>query len=453
MKTKPSVMLHKVKGGSVSSALQTQLSCPPALADGWSYKTIGDLVVRTKQRNPSVKPNERFTYVDVSAVSNTSFRITSPAELVGSEAPSRARKVINADDVIFATVRPTLKRVALVPQHFHDQIASTGYAVLRADREKVIPAYLYFQLLADSFITRMGELQRGASYPAIRDTDILNETIAVPTLSEQKKIAAVLGVVQRAMEQQERLQALTAELRNTIMRQLFAKGLHQEPQKETDFGLLPKSWELRAIGELGLDIGDGNYSTKYPRQDAFQRTGVPFLRANNMVESCLVWDDMRYISPELHETLKKGHTKKDDVCLVTRGNIGEVAYVTDEFVNANMNAQLVRINGGNTIDGKFLYFALTHPAIQSQFQSLKTGTALQQLPIGKLKFVRIPIPSREEQVEIANTLWLVSEKLSLIIRKRSALDALFRTLLHQLLTAQVRVRDLDWSEIEGASAA
>ena len=67
------------------------------LPEGWSRKSIGDLVVRTKQRNPSAKPNERFTYIDVSAISNTSFRITEPAELLGSEAPSRARKLIQKD--------------------------------------------------------------------------------------------------------------------------------------------------------------------------------------------------------------------------------------------------------------------------------------------------------------------------------------------------------------------
>ena len=59
----------------------------------------------------------------------------------------------------------------------------------------------------------MRELERGASYPAVRDNDVLNEVIPVPPLPEQRKIAAVLGGVQRAMEQQERLLALTAELR------------------------------------------------------------------------------------------------------------------------------------------------------------------------------------------------------------------------------------------------
>src|SRR5208337_3260416 len=123
----------------------------------WKMQSIGALVVRTQQRNPRAKPLESFAYIDVSAVSNTSFRITEATEMLGSEAPSRARKVVHHNDVLFATVRPTLKRVALVPSHLHDQIASTGYAVLRAKPELVEPTYLYYRLLTDPFIARMGD--------------------------------------------------------------------------------------------------------------------------------------------------------------------------------------------------------------------------------------------------------------------------------------------------------
>ena len=66
----------------------------------------------------------------------------------------------------------------------------------------------------------------------------------VPPLPEQRKIAGVLGVVQRAMEQQERLLALTAELKKALLHQLFTAGLRGEPQKQTEIGPVPESWEV-----------------------------------------------------------------------------------------------------------------------------------------------------------------------------------------------------------------
>ncbi|MGH9961164.1 MAG: restriction endonuclease subunit S [Pyrinomonadaceae bacterium] len=66
--------------------------------------------------------------------------------------------------------------------------------------------------------------------------------LPIPPLPEQRKIASVLGLVQRAIEQQERLLQLTAELKKTLLHQLFTAGLRSEPQKQTEIGLMPQSW-------------------------------------------------------------------------------------------------------------------------------------------------------------------------------------------------------------------
>jgi SWI2/SNF2 ATPase len=69
--------------------------------------------------------------------------------------------------------------------------------------------------------------------------------VPVPPLAEQQKVAGVLGLVQRAMEQQERLLALTAELKKALLHQLFTYGLPHEPQKQTELGPIPQT---EAIG-------------------------------------------------------------------------------------------------------------------------------------------------------------------------------------------------------------
>src|SRR6266496_6377949 len=97
----------------------------------WSTVTIGDYLVKTDLRDPTKRPRDRFLYVDVSGVDNQAFAIRLPTELLGADAPSRARKVIRERDVLFATVRPTLRRIALVDSALDDQICSTGFCVLR----------------------------------------------------------------------------------------------------------------------------------------------------------------------------------------------------------------------------------------------------------------------------------------------------------------------------------
>ena len=155
---------------------------PYPLPETWIESTIGRIVVKTKQRDPRKNPCEIFQYVDVSAVSNTSFKITGATPTLGSEAPSRARKAIETDDVLFATVRPTLKRIALVPSDLDGAIASTGYCVLRCDKVKADPVFLYSFLLTDHFNARMAGLERGASYPAVRDSDVTASWFPLPPL-------------------------------------------------------------------------------------------------------------------------------------------------------------------------------------------------------------------------------------------------------------------------------
>ena len=93
----------------------TGLPTPAALAEGWEVARLGDLVTKTKQIDPNKTSNWKFKYVDVSSVDNTRLKITGYAEHQSDSAPSRARKLIKANDVLFATVRLSLKRVAMVP--------------------------------------------------------------------------------------------------------------------------------------------------------------------------------------------------------------------------------------------------------------------------------------------------------------------------------------------------
>src|ERR1700683_4800362 len=98
---------------------------------GWQTKTLGEVLEKTETVNPLQTPNMEFDYIDVSSVSNVTFEIEETQRLKGKDAPSRARKLVRTNDIIFATIRPTLQRIAVVPQHLDKQVCSTGYFVLR----------------------------------------------------------------------------------------------------------------------------------------------------------------------------------------------------------------------------------------------------------------------------------------------------------------------------------
>jgi len=177
-----------------AEALLRRLGKEPAVKDdlpdlpaGWCWVTINDITVAVNKVSPQDKPNQMFEYIDISTIDNKKHEITEPKSYIGNNAPSRARQLVHANDVLFSTVRTYLENIALVPPQYDRQIASTGFCVLRAN-EAIISKFLFFFTLTKMFIEPLNELQRGTSYPAVRDSDVRNQLIPLPPFLEQIKI-------------------------------------------------------------------------------------------------------------------------------------------------------------------------------------------------------------------------------------------------------------------------
>ncbi len=179
---------------------------------------------RTGARDPSERPDEPFRYVDISSIDNVAKRIVAPRTLLGRDAPSRARKIIRAGDVLVATTRPNLNAVALAPPELDDEICSTGFCVLRAG-PRLLPAYLFLFVQSLGFVQTLSDLVKGALYPAVTDSQILNQEIPLPPLAEQKHIAAELMSALAAVDKtrraaREQLAAIDA-LPAALLREAF----------------------------------------------------------------------------------------------------------------------------------------------------------------------------------------------------------------------------------------
>ena len=158
---------------------------------GWQTKKLGDVLVKTEATDPTRLPQVEFDYIDVSSVSNATLAIQETQLLKGKDAPSRARRLVKANDVLFATIRPTLRRIAIVPEKLDNQVCSTGYFVLRA-KSDVNHRFVFYFLQTEDFMTAMETLQKGASYPAVTDGDVRSQPIPIPPLSEQQRIVGIL---------------------------------------------------------------------------------------------------------------------------------------------------------------------------------------------------------------------------------------------------------------------
>ncbi len=197
--------------------------------DGWEEQTLGDVLVKTETVDPTKKPNEEFIYLDVSSVNKETKEIKNATVLLGKDAPSRARKMVRTNDVIFATVRPTHSRVALITEEYDEQVCSTGYFVLRA-KEFLSNNLVYYFLLTYSFNKQMEKLQKGASYPAVTDSEVKGIYISFPkSLKEQNKIVQKLDALSTETKKLEAIyfQKINdlEELKKSILQKAFSGEL------------------------------------------------------------------------------------------------------------------------------------------------------------------------------------------------------------------------------------
>lgn len=218
------------------------------------WRPLREVTVPGSTWNPRTDPRSSICYVDVSAVSREELRIVSETKYSAANAPSRARKVVKTGDTIFATVRPTLRRIAQIPASLDGEIVSTAFSVLRANPAAIHPDFLYFAMQLDGVADGIAAMQTGASYPAVRDTDVLNQVIPLPPLSDQCEIATALKLVRSAVLSQKRCEEAAMNLKRAAMETLFTRGLRGEEQKKTAIGLVPEGWELKPISDHYLPI-------------------------------------------------------------------------------------------------------------------------------------------------------------------------------------------------------
>lgn len=292
--------------------------------------------------------------------------------------------------------------------------------------------------------TRFSQSVDGSTLPYLNLKELAQKIISVPPLPEQRKIAAVLSLVQRAIEQQERLIQVTTELKKALMKKLFTEGLHGEPQKMTEIGPIPESWKVVALGEVCE-------FTKKPKNKQLT-IPLPFIPM-----SLIPNDEILITSYELKKSISSGtYVEKGDLLL---------AKITPSFENGKQGILEIPFNEAfattevipiKTSPNKsailYIFYCLLRPEIRKELAGKMEGTTgRQRLSKNIIRALKIPLPNYIEQVEIGNIFKKIDELNIIRKQRRDLLQSLFRTLLHQLMTAQIRVNDidLDFLKMEG----
>lgn len=161
------------------------------IEDKIELKKLLNITKKVDNINWKVMDRELY-YIDLSSVNTGNKKIEATELITKTNAPSRAKQIVKSKDIIFGTTRPMQERLALIPDWLDNQICSTGYCVLRGDKEIVKEKWIYYNLLKTDFYKYVELNQKGASYPAISDSEIKNYKIPIPPLHVQQYVVSIL---------------------------------------------------------------------------------------------------------------------------------------------------------------------------------------------------------------------------------------------------------------------
>ena len=369
-------------------------------------------------------------------------------DLITDEAVEHYRlKKFPAGTIVFpksgAAIRLEKRAILLVDAYIVSHLCAVLPKTSKVDRW-----FIFYSLRAK----RLAE-DKAEGYPVLNLSEIRDVPIPLPPLPEQRAIAHVLRTVQRAKEATEGVIAALKELKKSLMQHLFTYGpvpvgaKNFSPQRETELGPLPKEWRVVRLGEVAE-------KPQYGFTAAAQRdpVGPKMLRITDIQDGNVNWNAVPYCECGI-EDIPKYLLEAGDILFARTGSVGKAFLVSSVPEPSIFASYLIRVRVDRAkLDPQFAFLFMQSSAYWSQITSQTHGAVQPNVNATQLRSLLLPLPPLDEQREIARILQAVDVKIAAEQARRAALEEVFKTLLHQLMTGQIRVSNITGAQQSGDPA-
>lgn len=413
----------------------------------WSTQSIGELFYIQAGKTMSAKAREgsqRTPFLRTSNVFWDEIDLSSVDEMAISDEELRDKSLQTGDllvceggDIGRAAVWMGERKVMSFQNHLHRLRPKTRLTCSRF--------YVYF---LQAGFTQLG-IYEGAgnktTIPNLSRNRLAMLEVPLPPLEEQQAIVRILSTVRTGVETHRRAGKVAEELKQATMQQLFTRGLRGEPQKETEIGLMPESWNFDPIGNHFSVVSGGTPSRAIPSY--WSGGTIPWVKTTE-VNYCVIAQTEEHITPEGLAGSAAKLLPKGTLLLAMYGQgvtRGRVAILGIEAACNQACAAITKKDDALTT--KFLYHFLTWR--YTAIRELAHGGQQQNLNLDIVRDMPIAYPTGlEAQQQITETIDAIDAKIALHQKKQVVLEELFRALLHKLMTGELSVNDLDLTGIQ-----
>lgn len=383
----------------------------------WTVRTLKSLAsVNDSVLKEDFSEDSIIEYVDIGSVSaDKGISFTQTMEF--RDAPSRARRLVKHGDVIVSTVRTYLRAIAPIVRPAKNLVISTGFAVIRP-RKYIVSAFAKYSLQDEIFMDEVTARSVGVSYPAINAGELMTIPVVVPPLPEQRAIADYLdqqtALIDQRLSNIADKQAVLSELRKAIIHEAVTKGLDKTvPMKDSGvawIGEIPQDWLVKRMKDSFM-----------PNSRPQPNKTVLSLSYGNVIIKDV--GEKKGVTPESYDSYQGVYPGDVVLRLTDLQNDQKSLRVGRATVRGIITSAYLCVSSRGLDDRYMAYLLHDVGDIQKLFYGLGGGVR-QSMKFADLAELLFPLPSKEEQIAIADHL----------DQQTSQIDAQLATLNEQVQT-------------------
>ena len=418
------------------------------MKEGWVGKKLGDtdlLKIIDGDRGKNYPKQSEFLgegyclFLNTKNVRPDGFNFDTTMFLDKEKDKALRKGKLNRRDVVLTT-RGTIGNVAIYDDsvEFDHIRINSGMLVLRPNERIIISEYLFRILLSPVVRTQIVKHTSGAAQPQLPIKTLVNFTIPVPSLPEQRRI---VSIVDQAFEGIDRAIANTKK-NLTNARELFDSVLCTAIFSDSD----QKNWHLKTVADVAFSkkgsIRTGPFGSQLLHGE-FVDQGIAVLGIDNAVDNEFRWGKRRFITTEKFRQLSRYKVNPGDVLITIMGTCGRCAIVPNDIPTAINTKHLccITLDRGQCLPGFLHVYFLYHPIAQQFLAERAKGSIMSGLNMEIIKELPLRLPPISKQQIIIEKVGYLSYQIrsleAIYQQKLAALNKLKQSILQKAFTGEL----------------
>lgn len=259
----------------------------------WKEYKLGEVIKTNVESIGKDYPYSKILYLDTGSITRNNIDQYQEFEL--DKAPSRAKRLVKQDDIIYSSVRPNQLHYGYITNPANNLVVSTGFVTITCNKAYIEPKFLYYYLTQENITEYLHSVAEASTsaYPSLKASDIESLYIELPPLPEQIRIASILSSLDDKIDLLHRENKTLEAMAETLFRQWFIEEAKEDWKEgklgdefEFTMGQSPNGDSFNEDG-IGFPMYQGNadFGFRFPTRRIFTTQPTRFAEINDTLIS------------------------------------------------------------------------------------------------------------------------------------------------------------------------